>query len=139
MGISANETQLSNNALNFDSSVLDSSRKSYSSLTDLNHEALFTDEYAAHAKEAEQRKADSYNKIFSELFIKEVSGNDASYDMVREKMFSGTEPRILVRTKEPAKNPAFTFIGVCLILAIFMTAMLIMTKPLKKAEKKRKK
>ncbi len=129
MELSGNEISVSGNAVEFNSSVLNTSRKSYSSLTDLNHEALFTDEYAARVAEVNQKKLDSYNKIASEVFIKEISGNEALYDNVKEMMFSGKEPRILVRTKEPKQNGAVTFIGVCLILALFLTAMLVMIRP----------
>ena len=131
MTVSNNQNTISESSVILDPDILNYSRKSYSSLTDLNNEALFTDEYAARVAEINQQKNDNYNLIASEVFVKEVSGNDAVYASVQEMMFSGKEPRIIVRAAEKETNPGLIFIGACLITALTLAALIIMIKPKK--------
>ena len=104
----------------------------YSSLTDLNGVDLFTDEYIAAVKNSNIEEADKFKFYHDNVFLLKDGKTEEKYEYVKSRMFSGTEPRILVRSEKPPHSFFTELVLAVIILCLGMISILNMTSKKKR-------
>lgn len=122
-----------NSELQFNTDILKQKSESYSSLTDLNGVALFTDDYEAIVEKKHQEDSQQNNEIQQKLFVTEIQQEGAD-DGIINTLFMSTSQEVVKADTTPAGQDlslVFPVVGI-----IFCMFLLFMVQYYKKRRKK---
>ncbi|WP_195268311.1 hypothetical protein [Eubacterium sp. 1001713B170207_170306_E7] len=112
-----------NSELEFNTEILKQKNESYSSLTDLNGVALFTDDYETLIEIKQQENGRKNSEIQQKLFVTEIRQEGADDDVVNTLFLNTSQEVVKVNTTPADQDLSLVFPAIGIVFCVFLLFM----------------
>lgn len=112
-----------NSELEFNTEILKQKNESYSSLTDLNGVALFTDDYETLIEKKQQEDSQKNSEIEKKLFVTEMRQEGADDEVINTLFLNTSQEVVKVNTTPAEQDLSLVFPAIGIVFCVFLLFM----------------